>query len=212
MDRREFLNLLASTGALGIAMPACLGGGGTEPSPGPSVLPDHRLPMIGRPRRESLTPYLVIPRFASVYRPDDPLWNEWLGAQWTDFRFAPHGHWFVLPDSYGASTDVVVPVINLGNLSSHHLVVEVYEGPPTSESTLADCRLCSRRGPLVLHPGRMMGVKLQFTRQQNAGSAVAICYDPFFDPIHSITTVGPGSQNRKNVGNCPGIIPPLYGV
>lgn len=228
MDRREFLRLMAAAGALGTLGPACSEDGqpktdgqlppdagpasdgpvgdGTAGDSGPP--PDPRLDYTLRPGDTRLTPYLVIPKL-DYYHADDPVWNSWAGTAWTELHHPPHGFWFDPPE-LGQSAEVVVPVINLGNLTTHHLVIELYEGPRKLISPLAECQLCDRKGPFVLHPGQITGYRMTFTRTQQEGASVAICYDPFFDPRHAITEVGLISQDRKNLGGCDGIKPPLY--
>lgn len=202
MDRREFLKLMASTGAL-----AAMGGLGCSSSPVTHREPPPTVDSNPRNPDGHLTPYLVIPRLNS-YHPDDPEWN-WAGVQWTDVQHPPHDFWFIPPD-VGGSVDVVLPVINLGNMTTRHLVVELYEGPHVSTMNLSQCTLVDRRGPFTLHPGVITGFLMTYTRRRSEGGSVAICYDPFFDPIHSIASVGAFSADRKNLGFCYGIRPPGY--
>jgi hypothetical protein len=207
MDRRDFLKLMAQTGAL-----AAMGGMGWNcGSSSPLTHRDPGSTVDYTPRNPdgSLSPYLVIPRL-DVYSSTnpDPAW-DWAGYTRTDFPYAAHGYWFQVPD-VNASVDVVVPVINLGNMTTRHLVVEVYEGPHVGQMPLSQCELRDRKGPYTLHPGVITGFKLQYTRKHLEGASVAICYDPFFDPIHSIASVGALASDRKNLGNCDGLMPPGY--
>lgn len=202
MDRREFLKLMAASGAL-----AAVGGMGCT-TPPPRREPNPTVDFEARNPDGSLTPYLVIPRLDS-YHPDDPEWNAWAGVQWTDVAHPPHNFWFDPPD-VNASVDVVLPVINLGNMTTRHLVIELYEGPHAGTMSLSQCTLVERRGPFTLHPGVITGFLMRYTRRRAEGASVAICYDPFFDPIHSIGTVGALAPDRKNLGNCYGIRPPGY--
>jgi len=204
MDRRDFLKLLAASGALAGTNSCIFGGDGGSSLPPPNP----RVDFSPRAGDASLTPYLVMPRLDS-YQPDDPEWNGWAGAAWTDVPHPPHGFWFFVPEQ-GESVDVVVPVINLGNTSTHHLIVEVWEGPYADTFTLAEGELRDRRGPFTLHPGIITGYRLTFTRRFSQGQSAAICYDPFHDPIHSISATGRTSPDRKSLGYCPGIIPPHY--
>ncbi|MBU1168612.1 MAG: hypothetical protein KKD44_03520 [Proteobacteria bacterium] len=205
MDRREFLKLMARAGALtamgGYSL-SCSSSSDTPLETRPTV--DY----LSRNRDGSLTPYLVIPKLDN-YHDDDPVWNTWAGSAWTDFVHPPHGFWFLVPE-LNESVDVVVPVINLGNMTTRHLVIELYEGPHAGTLSLSDCALVERRGPFTLHPGRITGFPMRYTRKREDGASVAICYDPFYDPIHSIASVGALSPDRKNLGNCDGIIPPGY--
>ena len=202
MDRREFIKLMAASGAL-----VAMGGIGCKSSKPPIRVPEATVDYEGRNPDGSLTPYLVIPRLDS-YQPGDPEWN-WAGMQWTDVAHPPHDFWFLVPD-VNESVDVVLPVINLGNMTTRHLVLELYEGPHTGTMSLSQCTLVERRGPFTLHPGVITGFPMRYTRRLAEGASVAICYDPFFDPIHSISSVGALSGDRKNLGLCDGIIPPGY--
>jgi len=214
---------MAATGALSTLGPGCIeetkqatdgqlagdaGPGGDGPGGDSGPPADPRLEYTLRPGDKRLTPYLVIPKL-DVYQSDDPVWNSWAGVTWPELPHPPHGYWFNVPD-LGQSEDVVVPVINLGNLSTHHLVIEIYEGPHSRELSLAECELRDRKGPFTLHPGVITGYRLTFTRQRQQGASVAVCYDPFFDPRHAIASVGLNSQDRKNLGGCEGMMPPLY--
>ncbi len=105
---------------------------------------------------------------------------------------------------------MIVPVINLGNTSTYHLIVEVWEGPYADTFSLSEGQLRDRKGPFTLHPGIITGYRLTFTRMFDSGQSAAICYDPFHDPIHSISAMGRNSPDRKSLGNCWGIIPPHY--
>lgn len=207
MDRREFLKLMASTGAL-----AAMGGIGCSTSPDKPLTHREPPPTVDyNPRNPdgALTPYLVIPKLDGYSSTNpDPAW-DWAGYTRTDFPYAIHGYWFQVP-YVNESVDVVVPVINLGNMTTRHLVVELYEGPHQGEMSLSQCTLVDRGGPYTLHPGVITGYKLRYTRKRTEGASVAICYDPFFDPIHSITSVGALSADRKNLGNCEGLRPPGY--
>lgn len=209
MDRREFLKLMAQTGAL-----AAMGGLGGSCGSSSSPTSGRRTPsptVDYSPRNPdgSLSPYLVIPRLDEYSSTNpDPAWN-WAGYTRTDFPYAPHGFWFQVPD-INESVDVVLPVINLGNMTTRHLVVELYEGPKQGTMSLSQCELRDRKGPYILHPGVITGFLMRYTRKQQEGASVAICYDPFFDPIHSISSVGALSPDRKNLGNCSGIKPPGY--
>jgi hypothetical protein len=221
MDRREFLRLMAAAGALSTMGPGCLqpaneiadggadsggdgGGGGGDAGPPPDPHLDYVLRTVDTP----LTPYLVIPRL-NPYDPTDPEWNSWAGEAWAEYSHPPGGFWFYVPE-VGQSVDVVLPVINLGNMTTRHLVLELYEGPPSRVPPLSECELRDRKGPLVLHPGRITGFAMRFTRQRQEGSSIAICYDPFFDPIHAIEDVGLASNDRKNLGKSAGIQAPIY--
>ncbi len=207
MDRREFLKLMIQTGALaamgGLALNCGSGSGGSQAQPdGPNV--DYAT----RGKDGFLTPYLVIPKL-DEYQPSSPEWNTWAGSSYNDFQHAPHGFWFNVPEING-SVDVVVPVINLGNMVTRHLIIELYEGPHVGNMPLSSCELRDRRGPFTLYPGRITGFPMRFTRKRNDGASVAICYDPFHDPIHGIASVGALSTDRKNMGNCDGLKPPGY--
>ena len=204
MDRRDFLKLLAASGALGAIGSCKLSEQEGDDNP---ALPDSRIDYPHRAPDAILTPYLVIPRLDS-FHPDDPEWN-WAGSAWDDFPHPPHGFWCFVPD-IGESVDVVVPVINLGNKTTRNLVIEVYEGPYADSFTLAEGQLRDRKGPFTLHPGVITGFAMTFTREFEQGSSAAICYDPFFDPIHSISAMGRRSPDRKSLGNCNGMIPPHY--
>jgi hypothetical protein len=205
MDRRDFLKLMIQAGvlaAMGNIPVGCGSKGGGTPDPGPLV--DYK------PRKDlkQLTPYLVMPRL-DEYSAAAPEWQNWAGMAWNDVQHGPHGFWFLVPE-VNQSVDVVVPVINLGNLTTRHLVIELYEGPHMGEMPLSSCELRDRRGPFTLHPGVITGFPMRFTRKRSEGASVAICYDPFFDPIHDIGSVGALAANRKNLGNCNGIRPPGY--
>lgn len=213
MDRRDFLKLMAQTGAL-----AAMGGIGTgcggnssgtsNDNPLTHLSSGNTEPTVDYPPRNPdghLTPYLVIPKL-DYYHPSAPEWTSWAGAQLTN---PPHSFWFVVPD-INESTDVILPVINLGNMTTRHLILELYEGPHQGEMSLSQCTLVERKGPYTLHPGIITGYPMRFTRSRAEGASIAICYDPFFDPIHSIASVGALSSDRKNLGNCPGIKPPGY--
>jgi len=208
MDRRDFLQLMASTGALA-TMGGCILGGGDDKEDPKKELPDSRLDYVPREGRGLLQPYLVMPRL-DEYQSDDPTWNNWAGAAWTDVRHAPHGYWFMVSDTLTGPVDVIVPVINLGNTSTRHLVIEVYEGPEQDRFEVADAELRDRRGPFTLHPGVITGYRMTFTRKFSHGASAALCYDPFHDPIHSISAIGKFSDDRKSLGNCAGILPPQY--
>jgi len=215
MNRRQFTH---GTLALGLgavvgltardARSALLGQPLFKPPKPPKLLLGATPKLTWTPRelRAVQTPYLVIPKIGTVYQPDDPIWNNWLGAAWQDpAYFHPHGFWFD-PPAKGQSVRVCVPVANLGNSTSFHTVVEIYEGPPATTSLkLSDCSLCDRIGPLTVHPGRIKGVDGKFVRNRDHGCGVAICYDPFFDPRSAIGTVGRYSSERKNLGGCIGL-------
>lgn len=208
MDRREFLKLMAQTGALAAMGGVGIGCGGASGTPSSRRKQEPTVDYPPRNPDGSLSPYLVIPRLDS-YDPDNPEWNSWAGASWTDVTHPPHDFWFNVPD-INQSVDVVLPVINLGNMTSRHLIIELHEGPHQGVMSLSQCSLVERRGPFTLHPGVITGFPMRYTRRRNEGASVAICYDPFFDPIHSIASVGALSSDRKNLGNCVGIRPSGY--
>lgn len=200
------MKLLAATGALS-TVGGCLPKDDKGDNQSPE-LPDSRIKYLPRDRDALLTPYLVMPRLDS-YHQDDPEWSNWAGNAWKDYPHPPHGFWFFIPE-VGKSVDVVVPVINLGNMTTRNLVIEIYEGPYADSFTLAEGQLRDRRGPYTLHPGIITGFEMTFRREFEEGSSAAICYDPFFDPIHSISAMGRLSPDRKSLGHCEGIIPPHY--
>jgi len=209
MDRREFLKLMVQTGvlaAMGGYTVSCGSKGGEVITPGQSMA--QVVDYIPRKSVDKLTPYLVIPKL-DEYSANSAEWQNWAGSAWTDFVHSPHGFWFEVP-GVNQSVDVVVPVINLGNQTTHHLVIELYEGPHQGQMPLSSCELRERKGPFTLHPGKITGFPMRYTRKRAEGAAIAICYDPFYDPIHSIQAVGALSPDRKNLGNCDGIRPPGY--
>ena len=208
MDRRDFLKLMASTGALTAMGVYGLSGCSSSSRDKPRLPKPDCIDYVSRNPDGALTPYLVIPKLDS-YNPQEPVWTTWAGSAWSDYPHPPHGFWFMVPD-LGESVDVVLPVVNLGNMTTRHLIIELYEGPRNDIMSLADCELRERKGPYTLHPGIITGFPMTYTRRRAEGASVAICYDPFYDPIHTIASVGRLSPDRKNLGNCYGIRPPRY--
>lgn len=209
MDRREFLALMAKTGAL-----AAMGGlnfscsGSTTDPPESDQPQDSKVDYTARNPDGSLVPYLVIPKLGT-YNQSDPTWTNWAGEPCPVPRPA-NGFLFDVP-AVNQSVDIVVPVINFGTMTSRHLVLELYEFSSGKMITsLEECELRDRRGPFTLHPGIITGFPMTFTREYQWGATAVICYDPFHDPVHSISTVGVQSTERKNLGNCDGLIPPYY--
>lgn len=137
------------------------------------------------------------PGIGVISTPKPGRWKELIDAYIkehpVDFRYdAEKG--FMVPSVSFASTDWPGPVpvgssgtrrialTNKGNAISFSCYVEIYEGPFGFGHRLRDYRLCDYQ-ILTINPGQTVNVELRYNRLMTKGALVAVCFDPFLDPL-----------------------------